>query len=128
MIFNREKARKTQKRKDLISSVFSSCLRAFVPSCEKKEACDGQAVSRFPRSLNGSCGEGTNEGFSPCALPAAKLWSNFLARFSRAAFSFSHEGTKARRHEGKKLEDLESFYCLPLLRLFAATLFFTVNF
>ena len=55
---------------------FSSCLRAFVPSCKNGEVCQGKSAWIFPGAIT---------------LPA---------------FLFSHEGTKARRHEGKRIGSL----------------------
>ena len=53
---------------------FPSCLRAFVPSCKKWEAC-------LLKSFRGIS----------------------HVQFAGHASLFSHEGTKARRHEGKKI-------------------------
>ncbi len=91
----------------LLSFVSSSCLRAFVPSCEKPKASQGQPASRFFTNLIFSWAKGAKGGFAPCVLFATKRWSDFLTQLSGLTFLFLHEGTKARRHEGKKSEKLE---------------------
>jgi len=102
MIFHREKAQKTQKRDGMVSSAFSSRLRAFAPSRKKPKTRQGQPAFSFFQSFLSSWAKGTKEGLIPRVLSAAKLWSDPLAQLSVHAFLFSHEGAKARRREGAK--------------------------
>ena len=84
-----------------ILSVPPSCLRAFVPSCKNLEASEGQLVSEFFTNFILFLSEWTKGYSAPSALFAAKPWNHFRTRLSGLALLFSHEGTKARRHEEK---------------------------
>jgi len=70
------------------SSAFSSCLRAFVPSCEKQNAwfANWTWKNPFPRF--------SHEGI--------EFFRKFQADWHWHGCCFSHEGTKARRHEEEK--------------------------
>lgn len=79
---------------------FASCLRALVSSCEKPVVSHRALAWRFLKSLIFLCGGGAKRCLVSCLCFVAKLRDSFLDRICAFAFLFSHEGTKARRHEG----------------------------
>jgi len=117
MIFNREKAQKTQKREGMVSSAFPSRLRAFAPSCENKKAWPKSWARGSLQSFAADRTPGAKPSFVPLPHEERKLWENLKAGWPWHAFGFSREGAKVRRREGKRFEELAGLSGFPILRL-----------
>jgi len=98
---------KRQRRKE--AWCLSSCLRAFVSSCNKKKPREENWTRKLFQSFAADKTRETKPPFIPSAYEKRKLFRNLAIGWPCFASRFSHEDTKARRHEGE--------HCFAPLRL-----------
>jgi len=84
----------------------ASRLRGFAPSREKKRARRGNRAGECIRRFVSARAQGGKPPFHSFVFGENKFEGDHAAALPWRAFGFLHEGTKARRREGKKFEEV----------------------